>query len=225
VAVVDDDDYAWLSKWKWCAGAGGPYAVRTGKLADGERRGKAILMHREIMRPDDGLQVDHINGNTLDNRRCNLRPCTPTQNAQHITKRKNPHSRHKGVRKDACGYWMAHVSNNGRFEYLGYFGSEDEAAAAYNRRATELYGEFADLNDVCDVEPTRLGFERRNTSGHYGVTWDRARGKWKAKLRNGKKHVYLGRYDSLREASTAVDVYLGNPAYGDYIDPVPFRDV
>jgi hypothetical protein len=74
-AIVDAADYEWLSKYKWTALIVGDkaYAIRSHK-------GKTILMHREIMQPPPGMVVDHINGVSLNNRRCNLRVCTPLQN-------------------------------------------------------------------------------------------------------------------------------------------------
>ncbi|MFH1605408.1 MAG: AP2 domain-containing protein [Pseudomonadota bacterium] len=206
-ALVDDEDYDWLMQWKWCVlGTENQYAIRGGRISDGDRRGKSILMHRELLNPDPEQQVDHINGNGFDNRRSNLRLCTPNQNRQHITIRQ--HGQYKGVRQHDGGGWSSYISHDNKQEYLGYYTTEEEAAAAYNKRAVELFGEFADLNYVKDIIPRPLGFTHRGTSGYYGVTWDKHRKKWKAKIRKGKKHVYLGRFDSAEEASQVVNEYL-----------------
>jgi len=202
--IVDDHDYDWLMQWKWCAQTDRyPYAMRKGRKAEGDRYNKNILMHREIMQPGPGLQVDHINGNVLDNRRENLRECTPLQNRQHVTTSRSG-SKYKGVRQDTFGNWNARIGT----DHIGYYATEEEAAQAYNAHAKERYGEFAYLNDVGDVIPVRLTTERRSTSGHYGVSWDKARSKWSAQLRRGKKHVHLGRYDAFHDACRAVSEYL-----------------
>lgn len=78
VALVDAEDYEWLSRWKWKRHVGG-YACRTGwdKV---ERKWLCILMHRFIVLPPEDIEVDHKNRNRLDNRRCNLRPATRQMN-------------------------------------------------------------------------------------------------------------------------------------------------
>ena len=77
-ALVDDDDYDTLQQFRWSAGGKrGYYAVRN-FYVNGKRM--AELMHRKIMNPVDGLDVDHINHNTIDNRRENLRVCTRKEN-------------------------------------------------------------------------------------------------------------------------------------------------
>lgn len=82
VAIVDDADYKWLSRWKWCAHqtTRGVFYVRRGASRNGKIQ--SILMHRQIMGlvVGDGKEVDHINRNPLDNRRCNLRLVTRKEN-------------------------------------------------------------------------------------------------------------------------------------------------
>lgn len=209
MAIVDDKDYESLSQWKWQCTARG-YAIRTGRKADGALRGSGILMHRQIMDAPQGLEVDHVNGNRLDNQRGNLRVCTGEQNRSHITKRKGSRT-YKGARP-LDGHWVAYLTNGkGNQEYLGFYRTEEEAAIAYNRRAREIWGERAVLNDIEDHPIEALSFDRRTragASGVYGVVWDKARNKWRAKLRRGKKHVTLGRYDEKEDAANAIRDFL-----------------
>jgi len=104
-----------------------------------------MLMHRMIMQPPEGMVVDHINGNGLDNRRCNLRICTQEQNARNNAPKGNGASRFKGV--FPCGKkWGAKVTHRKKTHRLGVFADEVEAAKARDRLALKLHGEFARLN-------------------------------------------------------------------------------
>src|SRR3990167_1380719 len=75
-SIVDDEEYAWLSKFKWHYD--GRYARRNSLQNEGNRR--PIYMHRVIAKPPDGMKIDHIDGNKLNNTRANLRVCTHSEN-------------------------------------------------------------------------------------------------------------------------------------------------
>lgn len=144
-ALVDDEDFELLSKHKWgvlITGRNKIYA-RRGITVRGKKI--AILMHRIILNVPIDFQVDHINGNSLDNRKENLRICTSQQNSMN---RKNTKSLAKGVRfrKDHKKF-QARIVLNGKEKHLGYFNSCDEAAKAYNKAALEYFGSFAKLNE------------------------------------------------------------------------------
>ena len=106
-------------------------------------------MHREVIKAPDELLADHINRNSLDNRKANLRPATHAQNVQNRTKnRKGKYSsKYKGVTWN-CGHrlWQADIKFNGNHIFLGSFDSETGAAKAYDRAAKRYHGEFAVLN-------------------------------------------------------------------------------
>jgi hypothetical protein len=146
-ALVDDEDYEWLCESSWSATLkrGVPYAC-------GRRKGKFVYMHRLIIDAPSALDVDHINHNSIDNRRCNLRLATRSQNNMNGLKRNNGRvSRFKGACRDR-GKWRAYIGLNGRIKWLGFYGTEEEAALAYNRAAIEYFGEFARLNEIPVIE-------------------------------------------------------------------------
>ena len=107
---------------------------------------KRISMHRLILSAGEGELIDHINGDGLDNRRCNLRIATTQQNAFN-QKHHGGSSRHKGVSYRAdTGTWRAYITKDGKRKYLGTFASEEDAANAYNIEASRIFGEYAKLN-------------------------------------------------------------------------------
>lgn len=128
IALVDDADFARLSAYSWWVSGSG-YAKRTG-----------VWMHRDVL--STPLQVDHINGNKLDNRRENLREATRSQNQAHRGAQKNSKSGVKGVSQRGSK-WRAFIQVKGRTLWLGSFGTKEEAADAYRVAALRHYGEFA----------------------------------------------------------------------------------
>lgn len=145
-AIVDASDYDRVSKFKW-------YANRPSKFTwyAMRRVGSAIiLMHREIMSPSPDLDVDHLDRDGLNNRRKNLRVCTPAQNSANRVKQRTPaSSRYKGVSLvKRTGRWRAYICPGGRQKTLGCFDNEVEAARAHDAAAKEIFGSFAFLNFI-----------------------------------------------------------------------------
>lgn len=148
-AIVDDEDHARLAGFAWYAHEGrwGTYAYRTLPRSEGPRRN--VSMHREILGLaaafEGGPFVDHANGDTLDNRRRNLRTCTTAENAANM--RVHRGRRFKGVSwHRASRRWRAYLRDDGRQISLGYYGTPEEAARAYDRAALATWGGFARLN-------------------------------------------------------------------------------
>jgi hypothetical protein len=136
-ALVDDADYEWLNQWKWQCGNNG-YASRRDWL-EGRRKGKNILMHILINSTPQGMDTDHINHNKLDNQRKNLRSLTHQQNAFNIKVIKNTKSRHKGISwNKETKKWMAHITLNYKFIFLGRF-SELRDAIFARKEAEKIY--------------------------------------------------------------------------------------
>ena len=144
IALVDDADFEKVNQYKWKVSTRyARHSYREGKKI------KGIQMHRFLLKAPINMQVDHINGNGLDNRRSNLRLATRSQN-QWNTKRVNSKTGFKGVsyhndtrRKKP---WMAHITIYDKTRTVGHFYTAEEAARAYDKRAKELFGEFASTN-------------------------------------------------------------------------------
>ncbi len=151
-AIVDDEDYERISKHKWYAlkGKHTYYAVREISLGGGTRKNRQrtfVLMHREILNVPQGMDTDHENHNGLDNCRSNIRICSSMQNSQNARKRKGCSSRYKGVhRAEQIKRWRAVIYNNKQKISLGCYGTEEEAALAYDKKARQFFGEFANTN-------------------------------------------------------------------------------
>lgn len=144
-AIIDKEDANIISCRKWFAAPGRNtfYAHRSGWNGI---RPFTIRMHRLILGAPDGVFVDHINGDGLDNRRSNLRLCSHGQNIRNQSVRAHS-SKYKGVSYNKrLGKWTAHICLDYKLRRLGCFESEEEAAAAYDLAAISVFGEFARTN-------------------------------------------------------------------------------
>ena len=154
-ALVDEEDFEEFGHLRWYAdvrvwktGRVHVYARRNTSRAKGCKH-TTLLLHREIMKPPEGFEVDHIDGNTLDCRRSNMRIARPCDNRRNVSRHlDNRSSKYKGIRRAnyGVGKWQACLSVKGEHHYLGTFISEIEAAEAYDKEASKLFGEFARLN-------------------------------------------------------------------------------
>ena len=145
IALVDDEDYTILSKFKWRL-CDNNYALNH-FIANGKQKNE--LMHRIIMNPQENMEIDHKDGNGLNNQKNNLRIVTKSQNCINRNKYKNSSSKYKGVywRRD-LNKWHSQIRKNKKQIYLGIYIKEIDAAKAYNKAAIELFGEYALLNEV-----------------------------------------------------------------------------
>lgn len=152
--LVDDEDFDWLNQWKWqyqafgCADKG--YAVNNKWVKGSYPNAKCSTtrMHRFIMSAPKGSPIDHINGNTLDNRKENLRICTTTDNNRNIAKKPNCTSQFKGVSfvKSSKKWLVSFRDKDGKNYNLGTYINEEVAARVWDKAAYERDGQYARLN-------------------------------------------------------------------------------
>jgi len=157
IALVDDADYALVSKHRWhYVGIGNNWYARTTIFVQGV--GRKVRMHRLILDAPDGVLVDHKDGDGTNNQRHNLRVASNSQNKMNgrrsAHKLKGVHARKGGLK------WEARITHAGKQAHIGEYLSTIEAAFAYDRKARELFGEFACPNFHPDYEGAY--YERRS---------------------------------------------------------------
>jgi len=154
-AIVDSKDYPSLARFKWYAHRNWHtksfYAVRHETAVRSKRTKSGWLnlsrtMQQQLLGKRKGLEIDHRNRNTLDNRRRNLRWATRAQQAQN--RMRNNACGYKGLFRNDCGQFTARITVSGKRLILGTFPTPERAARAYNTAALQHFGEFARLNPV-----------------------------------------------------------------------------
>jgi len=164
-ALVDDEDFDLVNKYNWQAIKGGHtfYAMCSATIAPKKR--KVLQMHRIIMKVDETRTfIDHKDHNGVNNTKENLRICSYTENSCNKISQKSSTSKYLGVswkadvrprKKDTNfepkGNWAATCGRRGSRQHIGLFKDEIEAAKAYDKKAKELFGEFANLNFPNDI--------------------------------------------------------------------------
>lgn len=142
IAFVDDEDFDFLSKFKW-------YAVKGSRTYYASRfvERKEIRMHNILIKHKKRNFIDHIDHNGLNNQKSNLRVCTKQQNNMNKLPMKGGTSKFLGVCwSQRAKKWRSTITHNGKNIHIGYYANEVDAAKAYNAMAKELFGEFANLN-------------------------------------------------------------------------------
>lgn len=205
VTVIDIEDLPKLRGHKWYQHMG--YA--RARVSHGE-----LHLSHVIMPCPSGFFIDHINRNKLDNRKANLRIVTRSQNNANRSSFRNSSSRFKGVHwnKKSC-LWEAAIKKDHHTITLGMYEEEIAAASAYNAYARKLWGEYAVLNDIVEVDYRQKRYFRKSAnpqSRFLGVSKHKS-GKWTARLTMNGKRVTIGYFNSEEEAAEAY-----NKAYVAY---------
>jgi hypothetical protein len=217
VAQVDDEDYERVVIHKWIYDPAGQGYARAFIGVGVSRRSTQI--HRFILDAPVGVQVDHINGDGLDNRRCNLRLVNRSQNQQNTFLPPSNKTGYKGVHWDKTkGHYRASIMKDKQTHRLGRFDSCEEAAHAYDAAAREMFGEYARLNFPLPGERSahRDGGAKRKTvyvasknrSGFHGVHLETRGHKWRAEAQIKGVRYHLGMFASPEDAARAYDAAI-----------------
>lgn len=208
-ALVDDEDYEHLKQWKWQAQKGTHtfYAVRT-DYSKGKKFKRLLYMHCEILGITGNRDIhgDHKDRNGLNNQRSNLRTATTSENNANRISLKNVSSKYKGVGwHKSTNKWCAYIRKENNQFHLGLFNTEIEAAIAYNKKAVELHGEFAILNQISEQDVLKYSIANNDTktSKYKGVSWCNKSKRWIAKTQIDGKHKYIGSFISEVDAALA----------------------
>lgn len=166
------------------------YCVRNERIPNSKKR-KSISMHRIIMNTPEGLQVDHINGCGLDNRRSNLRNVTFRENMQN--KHHERSSKYPGVSwYKQLNKWKVEIAVNKVHKFIGYFDDEKEAAKTYENALNELKNGLS-VNELTT-------YFRKQYSEHRWINWHKRNRKWTSSIKIHDKIVHLGYFNSETEA-------------------------
>ncbi len=186
-SLVDDEDFAYLSKHKWYLSNG--YAINEDR----------VKMHRMILKPLPDQLVDHRDHNKLNNQKYNIRIVNKEQNVHNQHKRRNTNNTYKGVQfKKKLGLYNSRCRINHEDHDLGFYKSEIAAAYAYNKKAKELseYALLNELNYSIDELEEMLSNDRSSPcaerrSGIKGIYWNKNKKVWESYLRINGRHTYI----------------------------------
>jgi len=155
---VDNEDFEWLNQWRWNVNKWKKYkSVQRSIWHKDTKKKDVVKMSRQIMRFPKGMHVDHVNHNTLDNRRCNLRVCTMNQNNKNYPKPCTNTLGYKGIHFAKRNYhlkkpWYSLIRVDSKTIYLGYYKTAKKAHEAYCEAALKYHGEFANFGENREVQ-------------------------------------------------------------------------
>ncbi len=172
-------------------------------------------MHRFILDPPTGVFIDHINRDTLDNRRYNLRLATPSQSRANTSGQRIRHiSKYKGVGYDptTCR-WVASICVNRKRFFLGSYDLQEDAAKAYDSAALYFFGEYAYINfsDSILAAPEEIRIRVKHRQRGYTVYFEQKPHKWVARIDRKGFDKYIGSFgtkeEALRAGEAALEIY------------------
>ena len=209
IALVDDEDYKEISKYIWHVSGekDRPYACRTVR-ENGVK--KTIRMHRQIALVEDTETIDHINHDTLDNRKTNLRACKKKENCRNISVGKNNTSGFTGVYfREKQNKWDVSIMVDGKGIHLGRFDKKEDAIKAREDAEIKYFKEFRNTQTIAEkFRPnmkssiSELKKKERiatnNKSGVTGVSFNKRNKKWCARYKGKHLGWFIDRYDAVR---------------------------
>jgi hypothetical protein len=200
-AIVNGDDYGKLMSYKWYLSGSSGNTHRYARSQD--RKGeRSYFMHRVILPPPPGMVIDHINGNTLDNRKENLRICTTAQNCANRHLHRTNKTGFRGVSSQGRHY-RATVRKNWKTVYRGVFKTPEEAARAYDINARIHHGDFAVLNfNGLPEPPKEVDIKKYLTRKKRSDTLTPRFRFVNDYIDNRKKYPYTDRFDSFESILT-----------------------
>lgn len=198
-SIVDDDLWHSLSQFSWYLSEG--YAMTSINKTN-------ISMHRHILGPDKDLYVDHKDNNPLNNKKSNLRLATSAENSYNKEKSKTTANNYKGVYYTSSKKYSARITKEGCTYSLGSYINEIQAAIAYNMKAVELFGEFANLNKI-DIDTDLYAVYKTEILNYKNIQKGVTKTKnntYSSTIYIDKKGIYLGTYDTEVKALIAYNV-------------------
>jgi hypothetical protein len=206
VALVDDADYDYLSQFRWYRRPSGNEMIYAQRF-NGKQN---IPMHREILRAPPEYDVDHVDRDSLNNQRSNLRLATESQNMGNQRKQIVPRtSKYKGVYWNRTKrHWNAKIEINDHTISLGLFPTQHAAALVYNAAALQYFDEFALLNELPpEPDPDDTPYLVHIPASCFrGVYWHKKNAIWYAAIKAGGHKTHLGCFDSEEAAALAYDI-------------------
>jgi len=208
--IVDDDVYKLVKHHKWHAQYSknnkSYYAVRV-ICSIYDTQIYKLLLSRYIMDLDRGDKrvIDHINHDTLDNRRSNLRICTNRENLQNQKRKKLGlcSSKYVGVCwSKSKKKWCSRIKLNNKRIHLGLFSTELEASKIYQKACKEI-------KETCilDINNYNIKTKDKCSSKYKGVSWHKQHKKWQVRISINKKQIHLGYFKTEEEAYKLVIEY------------------
>jgi hypothetical protein len=214
VAQVDDEDFEWLSQWKWHWSKGYARCCQYTGRRNGKETFTRLFMHRLLMNAPKGTAVDHIDGDGLNNQKANLRLATISENNMNMKQTKNKTGL-KGVWFCAkTNRYQAKICKDEVVTNLGSYVTKEEAGIAYDNAALRMFGEYASPNYTNEErekllakigEPRKLRKFVGATSKYCGVSWLSKKNRWVVQGRHKRRSYYIGRFTDELEAARAFD--------------------
>ncbi len=193
--LIDEEDVEMVGQYDWHIQKAGYLRAYIGQY-------QHVLLHRLLLGlTDRKQQVDHINGNKLDNRRENLRITTQQQNSWNMGRRRGKQYRGVHKRPDTEGRWVAAITVNRKTILVGAFTTEEDAARAWDHAARQHFGEHARLNFPEDNGPPPERVTKKKTSKYPGLFWDKSLDRWVVRLVKNQKRKYIGVFQDEEEAA------------------------